>query len=108
MENSCSNDDSRGRNGDGDHGYVGFPIHSQVIKIRREFEKVKQPSLQQLEARGVVKCRISRQRSRSPLGLAERPISSRCIFLYLRNILANVCLSIDHLVLIQGLRQAES
>lgn len=75
MENNSSNDDSRGRNGDGDHGYVGFPIHSQVIKIRQELEKIKHPSLQQLEVRGVVKCRINRQRSRSPLGLAERPIS---------------------------------
>ncbi|KAB5544868.1 hypothetical protein DKX38_012980 [Salix brachista] len=81
MENNCSNDDSRGRNGDGDHGYVGFPIHSQVIKIRREFEKVKHPSLQQLEMRGVVKCRISRQRSRSTLGLAERPISMYISFM---------------------------
>ncbi|KAJ6890895.1 hypothetical protein NC651_024410 [Populus alba x Populus x berolinensis] len=70
-----SNNNSRGRDGDGDRGCVGFPAHSQVIKIRQEFEKIKHTSPQQLEKRGVISCRIYRQRSRSPLGLAERPIS---------------------------------
>ena len=71
MENS---NNSRGRDGDGDRGCVGFPAHSQVIKIRQEFEKIKHTSPQQLEKRGVIRCRIYRQRSRSPLGLVERPI----------------------------------
>ncbi|GMJ04475.1 hypothetical protein like AT1G67920 [Hibiscus trionum] len=56
-------------------GYIkGVPIHSQVMKIRREFEKSKHPSLQQADMRPVLR-EITRQRSRSPLGLAERPIS---------------------------------
>ncbi|KAF9673776.1 hypothetical protein SADUNF_Sadunf10G0059100 [Salix dunnii] len=65
-----NNSNNRGR--DGDHGCVGFPIHSQVIRIKQEFEKTMHPSLQQLEKRAVIRCRISRQRSGSPLGLAER------------------------------------
>ncbi|OAY29293.1 hypothetical protein MANES_15G133700v8 [Manihot esculenta] len=60
------------KRGDGDVG--GVPIHSQVMKIRQEFEKIKHPSLKQTEMRhGIWK--ITRERSRSPLGLAERPIS---------------------------------
>lgn len=59
-------------------GYLGVAIHSQVKKIKQEMEKIKHPSLQQPEMRPVLK-EIStafRQRSRSPLGLAEkRPIS---------------------------------
>ncbi|XWS69382.1 hypothetical protein CRYUN_Cryun04dG0174400 [Craigia yunnanensis] len=55
-------------------GYKGAPIHSQVIKIKQEFEKIKHPSLQQPDMRRVLR-EISRHRSRSPLGLAERPIS---------------------------------
>ncbi|KDP38110.1 hypothetical protein JCGZ_04753 [Jatropha curcas] len=54
--------------------YVGVPIHNQVIKIKQEFEKIKHPSLKQTEMRRVI-CKISGERSRSPLGLAERPIS---------------------------------
>ncbi|KAE8667711.1 hypothetical protein F3Y22_tig00112383pilonHSYRG00431 [Hibiscus syriacus] len=59
-----------------DDGYKGVPIHSQVMKIKQEFEKIKHPSLQQPDMRRVAR-EISRQRSRSrsPLGLAERPIS---------------------------------
>ncbi|KAL5763153.1 hypothetical protein ACOSP7_019417 [Xanthoceras sorbifolium] len=58
-----------------DSGEMGFPVHSQVMKIRREFEKVKHPSLQQPpEMRRLLHEGINRQRSRSPLGLAERPI----------------------------------
>ncbi|KAK5842385.1 uncharacterized protein LOC128289339 [Gossypium arboreum] len=55
-------------------GYKGIPIHSQVMKIKREFEKIKHPSLQQADMRRVLR-EITRQRSRSPLGLAERPIA---------------------------------
>ncbi|KAB5538044.1 hypothetical protein DKX38_015577 [Salix brachista] len=65
-----NNSNNRGR--DGDHGCLGFPIHSQVIRIKQEFEKTMHPSLQQLEKRRVIRCRIDRQQSRSPLGLAER------------------------------------
>ncbi|MFQ6654920.1 hypothetical protein Gotur_025699 [Gossypium turneri] len=54
--------------------YKGVPIHSQVMKIKKEFEKIKHPSLQQPDMRRVLR-EITRQRSRSPLGLAERPIS---------------------------------
>ncbi|XVE85477.1 hypothetical protein DITRI_Ditri17bG0093500 [Diplodiscus trichospermus] len=56
-------------------GYEGVPIHSQVMKIRQEFEKIKHPSLQQPDMRRVLREVTRRQRSRSPLGLAERPIS---------------------------------
>ncbi|OMO60692.1 hypothetical protein CCACVL1_23951 [Corchorus capsularis] len=55
-------------------GYKGVPIHSQVMKVKQEFEKIKHPSLQQADMRRVLR-EINRQRSRSPLGLAERPIS---------------------------------
>ncbi|KAJ9153050.1 hypothetical protein P3X46_026539 [Hevea brasiliensis] len=60
--------------GDGDADVGGVPIHSQVIKIKQEFDKIKHPSLKQTEMRRVI-CKITRDRSRSPLGLAERPIS---------------------------------
>ncbi|KAJ6953559.1 hypothetical protein NC652_005317 [Populus alba x Populus x berolinensis] len=46
---------------------VGFPAHSQVIKIKQEFEKIKHTSPQQLEKRGVIRSRIYRQRSCLPL-----------------------------------------
>lgn len=46
-------------------------IHSQVRKIRQEMEKIKYPALQQPEFTG----KQQQQRSRSPLGLAHRPIS---------------------------------
>ncbi|XVE91952.1 hypothetical protein REPUB_Repub01dG0055600 [Reevesia pubescens] len=55
-------------------GYKDVPIHSQVMKIKQEFEKIKHPSLKQPDMRRVLR-EIIRQRSRSPLGLAERPIS---------------------------------
>ena len=54
--------------------YIGAPIHSQVMKIKQEMEKISHPSLQQPEVRRVLRD-ITRQRSRSPLGLADRPIS---------------------------------
>nr|GMD19762.1 Urease accessory protein like [Ipomoea batatas] len=54
----------------------GVPVHSQVRKIRQEMEKIKHPSLQQPEMmRPVFRDITGRQRSRSPLGLAERPIA---------------------------------
>ncbi|WCJ33612.1 hypothetical protein M5689_014966 [Euphorbia peplus] len=61
---------------DGEEFYMGFPIHSQVMKIKQEFEKIRHPSLEQAELSRVF-CKISRERSRSPLGFAdrERPIS---------------------------------
>ncbi|XP_049347518.1 uncharacterized protein LOC125812071, partial [Solanum verrucosum] len=46
-------------------------IHSQVRKIRQEMEKIKYPALTQPEITG----KQQQQRSRSPLGLAHRPIS---------------------------------
>ncbi|KAE8705439.1 hypothetical protein F3Y22_tig00110429pilonHSYRG01247 [Hibiscus syriacus] len=57
-----------------DEVYEGVAIHSQVMKIKLEFEKIKHPSLQQPDMRRVLRD-ITRQRSRSPLGLAERPLS---------------------------------
>lgn len=59
-------------------GYMGVPVHSQVIKIKKEIEKIRYPSLQQLEIMRPVNFLqgFTRQRSPSPLGLAhERPIS---------------------------------
>ncbi|XVF43568.1 hypothetical protein PTKIN_Ptkin02bG0050300 [Pterospermum kingtungense] len=60
-----------------EEGNKGVPIHSQVIKIKQEFEKIKHPSSQQPDMRRVLRQITTRQRSRSrsPLGLAKRPIS---------------------------------
>ncbi|XP_018445993.2 uncharacterized protein LOC108817728 isoform X1 [Raphanus sativus] len=57
MENKISNGNEDG------------PKHSQVVKIKKEFEKIRQPSLRKVLAE--IK---RRQRSRSPLGLGERSI----------------------------------
>ncbi|KAI6674269.1 hypothetical protein NL676_002175 [Syzygium grande] len=58
---------------------VGFPVHSQVRKIKQESEATAVDwSTVQPEMRPVLRAReiIKRQRSRSPLGLAAgRPIS---------------------------------
>ncbi|KAF7827573.1 uncharacterized protein G2W53_018737 [Senna tora] len=75
--NKQSRRSSRER-GDEDHA-VGIPIHTQVMKIKQETEKLKQPSLQQPDAdmrvRRLLLRDISRHRSRSPLGLSsERTI----------------------------------
>ncbi|KAG7032562.1 hypothetical protein SDJN02_06611, partial [Cucurbita argyrosperma subsp. argyrosperma] len=55
------------------------PVHIQVVKIKREIEKIKHPSLQQSEMSTHLLLRdmsISKPRPRSPLGLAaERSIS---------------------------------
>ncbi|CAH8349803.1 unnamed protein product [Eruca vesicaria subsp. sativa] len=55
------------------------PIHSQVVKIKKEFEKIQHPSLRQLKMTRVIREITSPRRSRSPLGLGERerPISVR-------------------------------
>ncbi|KAJ0096266.1 hypothetical protein Patl1_15522 [Pistacia atlantica] len=50
----------------------GVAIHSQVMKIKQETEKMKQPEIRQV-AHG-----IPRQRPRSPLGLAERDRATVC------------------------------
>ncbi|GMN38454.1 hypothetical protein TIFTF001_007682 [Ficus carica] len=52
----------------------GLPIHSQVMKIKQEIEKIKHPSLQQQEMRRVLlRATHDRpQRSRSPLGSPDR------------------------------------
>ncbi|KAF5737765.1 hypothetical protein HS088_TW13G00655 [Tripterygium wilfordii] len=55
-----------------EEGYSGVPIHSQVMKIKQEFEIIRPPLLLQP---GWYRGDITRQRSRSPLGLSERPIS---------------------------------
>ena len=68
-ENNSNNNNGARRDED---GYIGVPIHSQIMKIKQEFEKIKH--LQQLDMRWVLR-EINQQRSRSPLGLAERPIS---------------------------------
>ncbi|MCE7766620.1 hypothetical protein GQL56_28750 [Pseudomonas putida] len=61
-----------------EEGDMGVIVHSQVRKIRQEMEKIKHPSLQQTEVRPIsveIKGKQQQQRSRSPLGLAQRPIS---------------------------------
>ncbi|WOH13282.1 hypothetical protein DCAR_0832791 [Daucus carota subsp. sativus] len=64
-----------------DATYLGVAVHSQVRKIKQEMEKIKHPSLEQdgvkeFLLRPVLR-EIKRQqgRSRSPLGIAQRPIS---------------------------------
>ncbi|XP_018469207.1 uncharacterized protein LOC108840900 [Raphanus sativus] len=53
------------------HGNDGhdcvLPIHSQVVKIKKEFEKIHQPEMPR-----VLREITSPRRSRSPLGLGER------------------------------------
>ncbi|KAG9444462.1 hypothetical protein H6P81_015802 [Aristolochia fimbriata] len=55
---------------------VGFPVHSQVRKIKQEDEKIEDyPILIQAEIRPALR-EITRQLSRSPLGRQNRhPIS---------------------------------
>ncbi|KAM2658406.1 hypothetical protein EV2_021117 [Malus domestica] len=68
-----NNDDNGSMDEEGTYSYVAVPIHSQVMKIKQEFEKIKHPSLQQpaeARLRRVIMREITRQRSRSPLGLA--------------------------------------
>ncbi|CAF2160852.1 hypothetical protein F2Q70_00030707 [Brassica cretica] len=65
MENKKTN------HGDDGHDCVP-PIHIQVVKIKKEFEKIHQPEMPR-----VLREITSPRRSRSPLGLGERdrPIS---------------------------------
>lgn len=52
---------------------MNVAIHSQVMKIKQESEEeMKQPEMRRV-VRGV-----ARQRPRSPLGLAEREITTGC------------------------------
>ncbi|WJX48423.1 hypothetical protein P8452_40251 [Trifolium repens] len=53
--------------------HMGLAVHSQVIKIKQEIEKIKHPSLEtELYMRRLKD--VKRLQSRSPLGLAERTI----------------------------------
>ncbi|XP_059655346.1 uncharacterized protein LOC132302479 [Cornus florida] len=72
MENSSK----KNNNNNKEDRYLGVAIHSQVRKIKQEMEKIKYPSLEDPEMRPALR-EITRrqQRSRSPLGLADRPIS---------------------------------
>ncbi|KAF8389956.1 hypothetical protein HHK36_024476 [Tetracentron sinense] len=77
MEQSKSNNSSRKEE---INEHLGTPIHSQVRKIKQEYEKIKDSSSPQPEMRPVLaeitrQLSRSRSRSRSPLGLAGRPIS---------------------------------
>ncbi|KAF8097251.1 hypothetical protein N665_0292s0030 [Sinapis alba] len=65
MENKKAN------HGDDVHDCV-TPIHSQVVKIKKEFEKIHHPSLKQLEMPRVLRVITGTRRSRSPLGFGER------------------------------------
>lgn len=63
-----------------DATYLGVAVHSQVRKIKQEMEKIKHPSLEQdgveFLLRPVLReIKRQQQRSRSPLGIAQRPIS---------------------------------
>ncbi|XP_028752526.1 uncharacterized protein LOC114712210 [Neltuma alba] len=51
--------------------HAAVAVHSQVIRIKQEIEKLKEPSP---EIRRLLLRNIKRQRSRSPLGIAERAI----------------------------------
>lgn len=57
--------------------YLGVAVHSQIRKIKQEMQKIEQPSLEEPEflARQVFREIKRQQRSRSPLGIAHRPIS---------------------------------
>jgi hypothetical protein len=55
-------------------GQKGIPIHSQVMKIKQESEKIFDWSTDQAEIRPVLR-EISRRISRSPLGISGQPIS---------------------------------
>ncbi|KAF8378591.1 hypothetical protein HHK36_029939 [Tetracentron sinense] len=52
---------------------MGFPIHNQVRKIKQEYQKIKDMFPPQPEMRLVLP-EITRQLSRSPLGIAGRAI----------------------------------
>ncbi|KAK7320073.1 hypothetical protein RJT34_04804 [Clitoria ternatea] len=56
-----------------EEGYMGLAVHSQVIKIKQETEKIKHPSLQ-IHMRRVFLRDVTRLRSPSPLGLDDTVI----------------------------------
>ncbi|RID46388.1 hypothetical protein BRARA_I03052 [Brassica rapa] len=56
----------KANHGDGWHDCV-LPVHSQVVKIKKEFEKIHQPQMLR-----VLRYITGPQRSRSPLGLGQR------------------------------------
>ena len=72
---NCNNLNNNNNNNEKEmrDGHMGLAVHSQVIKIKQEIEKIKHPSLQ-LHMRRVLIRDVTRLRSRSPLGLAERAI----------------------------------
>ncbi|XP_068660535.1 uncharacterized protein [Aristolochia californica] len=53
---------------------TGLLIHSQVRKIKQEDEKIEDYSLTEAEIRRALR-EITRQISRSPLGMTRQPIS---------------------------------
>lgn len=61
-------------NKDENFGQKGILIHNQIRKIKQESEKIIDWSPGQLEIRPVLR-EISRQLSRSPLGISGQPIS---------------------------------
>ncbi|XP_047966927.1 protein PFC0760c-like [Salvia hispanica] len=71
-----NNNNNNDNNSFDEDAYRGVGIHSQVTKVKLEMEKINRLALQQPEARPALRG-INRQhhRSRSPLGLAQRPIS---------------------------------
>lgn len=76
---NCSSKNEKNDDGIGEaqyHEVSTLAVHSQVIKIKKEIEKIKHPSLQQLHMRrrSLHLKDVNRLRSRSPLGLAERAI----------------------------------
>ncbi|XP_052205762.1 uncharacterized protein LOC127810364 [Diospyros lotus] len=81
MEQKKSSSNGSNRNQNNEDRYLGVAIHSQVIKIKQEMEKIGHLALQQSEIRLALReitqqqQKRQRQRSRSPLGLGERPIS---------------------------------
>lgn len=70
MKNNNNNGNNR-TNGkeDGIVGHVGFPVHSQVIKIKQESGNIIDWLPGQPEMRPVLR-EITRQISRSPLGIS--------------------------------------
>ncbi|KAH1234082.1 hypothetical protein GmHk_09G026375 [Glycine max] len=72
MENMKMNNDER-------FAQKGVPVHSQVMKIKQESEKIVDWSPGKPEIRSVLR-EISRQISRSPLGISGQPISVALVF----------------------------
>lgn len=84
MEQRINNDNNNRRmiygkeDGDGlihKEQHMGSPVHSQVRKIKQESNKIMDWSPGQPEMRPALREIARQQLSRSPLGLAGRPIS---------------------------------